>query len=300
MTLNKSHLTIRSTGAVSKTVIDGAGTNGVMVTNTGGHNAIVGLTIQNVDTAFRVSGGSLTAYANNVIGFASGVDLTGGTIDARHNWWGAHDPTGVGDADAYDFRLGAPIGSYVHGTTSVGLYDATTDGYAVFRGAGTLVLVNHGDSLLHAPFGKAIDPNATEGCADAYDAFAINGSGSYHVSMPISAACQSDPGITTDAPSLLQFVLNDAHAPDTTCSPDEDCWTERAATYDGGALTASGIGANSLLGTPFSAPVLKGNGSTAITLTTFNASSGNAVLPALGLVLSVLAGAVLWTRRHSG
>jgi len=298
LTLDDSNLTIRSTGAVSKTIIDGAGTSGAMITNTGSDNVITGLTIQNVDTAFSVSGGSLTAYANNVSNFNTGVDASGGTIDATHNWWGAVDPSNVGDADADAFRLGAPVVSYVDGTTSVGLYDATADGYTVFRGSGTLVLVNHGDSLRHAPFGKAVSPHAVEGCADAYDVFAIDGSGSYHVSMPITATCQSDPAVTTSAPRLLQFVLDDALAPDTTCSPDEDCWTERTATYDGTALTASGIGADSLLGTPFSAPVRKGAESTAVALTTFGASSANPVLPALVLTLSTMLGAIVWTRRR--
>jgi hypothetical protein len=264
-------------------------TTGVVISGSEALTAtVVGGTLDTIPTVFDVSDANadLTAYANNIDGFGTGVNATAGTVNAMHNWWGAIDPTGVGDSDAYDFRLGAPVVSYTDGTSSVSLADAIAGGNAAFSGAGTLVIVNHGSGLSNVPFDKGIDPDANNSCADFYDFFAIGGSGSYNVSIPISTDCQSDADITTNAPKLFQFLLDGVGAPDTACSPDTACWNALTASYGSGALTVSGINSDDLLGTPFAAPSTDNNDPTALTLDAFGATSTPIWLPIAGLLVS--------------
>lgn len=270
-------------------VLDGDGT---------GTATVKGNTLATHTTVFSQTSGTLLAYANNITNFTTGVNTTGGTLNAMHNWWGAIDPANVGDTDAYDFRLGAPVVSYADGTGTITLADATAGGNASFSGAGTLVIVNHGSGLSNVPFGKGIDPDANNGCADFYDVFAIGGSGTYDVSIPISAACQSDADITTNDPKLFQFLLDGAGAPDTTCSPDSACWNALTATYGSGALTVSGISSGDLLGTPFAAPSTDNNDPTAVTLDVFGARASTLMLPLSGLLIGAVI-TLLFFRKNS-
>jgi hypothetical protein len=242
---------------------------------------VVGGTLDTIPTVFDVSDANadLTAYANNIDGFGTGVNATAGTVNAMHNWWGAIDPTGVGDTDAYDFRLGAPVVSYTDGTSSVSLADAN-GGDASLIGNGTLVIVNHDVGV---PFGKGI-PADTGGnrCADFYDFFAIGGSGSYNVSIPVKAACTT--AVISD--TLFEFALTASYAPDTSCTPDTACWNSVTANRSGDLLTASGLSVNDLLGTPFAAPSVNNNDPTALTLDAFGATSTPIWLPIAGLLVS--------------
>ncbi len=245
---------------------------------------VVGNTFENHTKVFSQATGSLMAYANNVMTFTTGIiSNTGATVNAMHNWWGAIDPTGVGDTDAYDFRLGAPVASYTDGTGSVTLADTTAGGDASLSGAGTLVIVNHGNGLTNVPFAKGIDPDANNSCADFHDFFAIDGSGTYTVSIPISITCQSNTDITTNNPRIYQFLLDAAGAPDPGCTPDTARWKAITATYNSGALTAN-VDVSELLGTPFAAPSNNNTDPTALILSTLSIRAA-LLLPAIGLLI---------------
>jgi hypothetical protein len=260
-------------------------TTGVVISGSEALTAtVVGGTLDTIPTVFDVSDANadLTAYANNIDGFGTGVNATAGTVNAMHNWWGAIDPTGVGDSDAYDFRLGAPVVSYTDGTSSVSLADAIAGGNAAFSGAGTLVIVNHGSGLSNVPFDKGIDPDANNSCADFYDFFAIGGSGSYDVSIPVNGSLC---GSSVISDTLFEFALTASYAPDTSCTPDTACWNAMSANRSGNVLTSQ-VDHNDLLGTPFAAPSVNNNDPTALTLDAFGATSTPIWLPIAGLLVS--------------
>jgi hypothetical protein len=240
----------------------------------------------------------LTAYANHFdAGLTAGLATDMPDQNARHNWWGGYaaQPTGV-DADSWAYRLGAPIASWVDGETAVSLPDAIANANATFSGAGTLVIINHGSGLANTPFGKGIpEDTGLNQCADFYDFFAIGGSGAYDISIPVDAACDTEK---IDA-KLFRFALDGAGAPDPSCAPDTACWNRVDATRSGNLLTASNIPATDVLGTPFAAPSRNNNNPTAVTLSTFSATS---TLPLLLLVvvgLMVGGTAVVVRRKNS-
>ncbi len=275
------------------TIIDAGGATGFTVSTGGVAATLQNMTIQNSSTAVSVSngsltvrgnaldsntavfastGGTLTAYANNITTFTNaGLTAATGTINGRHNWWGtyASQPTGV-DNDSWAFLLGAAVSTWVDGTTTVTLADGIATDDASLSGNGRLVIVNHGSGLGNVPFGKGI-PADTGGsqCADFYDFFAIGGSGNYNVSIPVDGT-NCDSGTISD--QLFEFALNGSGQPDLTCSPDSACWNTVAATRVGDVLTAN-VPAADLLGTPFAAPSVNNNDPTAVSLMTISAIS---------------------------
>lgn len=223
----------------------------------------------------------LNAYANHFdVGLTAGLAAATPAQTAGHNWWNGYQtrPADLDDA-SWAYRLGAAIVDWADGETAVSLPDALANADASFSGAGTLVIINHGSGLGNAPFGKGIegDTGANQ-CADFYDFFAIGGSGTYEISLPVHPDCA--PSVI-DA-KLFHFALDANGAPDLTCAPDTACWTRIEATRSSDLLTASNIPAADLLGTPFAAPSRNNNNPTAVTLATFSA---NASLPLLLLVV---------------
>lgn len=231
---------------------------------------LVGNTVTN-GHLFNVSGATVTAYANNFTSFTNAhLDTATGTINARHNWWGSHSsqPTGV-DTDSWNYRLGADMVSYADGTGTISLADAIASDNASLTGAGTLVIVNHGNGLVNAPFGKAISSEVGAAqCSDFYDFFVLGGSGNYDLSVPVSPAiCGS--GIISD--TVYQFELSGT-MPDPTCSPDTACWHEQAASRVGDVLTIN-VPSTSLQGTPFVAPSVNNLDPTAVSLQSVTTST---------------------------
>ena len=98
-------ITVNGTG-ITATIIGfrlTSGSRGIDLTN--GTAVVHGNTIDNITTAFYVnnaSGVTLTAYANNVSSFTTGIGSSpSASVNARHNWWGAINPSAVA-TDAYD------------------------------------------------------------------------------------------------------------------------------------------------------------------------------------------------------
>jgi len=250
---------------------------------------LAGNSLDTLATVFDISTNSnLTAYANNITNFANaGLNSATGTFYAWHNWWGnyAIQSTGV-DNESWTYRLGAPVSTWVDGTTLVSLVDGTAGANATFSGEmGTLVIVNHGAGLANVPFGKGIaDDTGANQCADFYDFFAIGGDGDYDISIPVNSACTS----TVIDAKLFQFALDGSYAPDLSCAPDTACWNNIPATRTGDILTAS-VDASDVLGTPFTAPSYNNNDPTAIDLASLNAGNENSSTLPIALVVLTLA-----------
>ncbi len=272
---------------------------GAVVLLANGNVTVKGNTINGNPQVFSQSLGTLTAYANNITNFTNaGLTSAVGTVNGRHNWWGtyASQPTGV-DNDSWAFLLGAVVSTWTDGTGTVTLADGTAGANSSFAGNGTLVIVNHGSGLGNVPFGKGIpaDTGASQ-CADFYDFFAIGGSGTYNVSIPVNGTICTSGDI--DA-KLFQFALNGSDAPDLACSPDTACWNTIAATRAGDVLTST-VDWTMLRGTPFAAPSANNNDPTAVSLATFSASthSTGGITAVLALLLT-LTGFALWKHRRA-
>jgi len=258
-----------------------------------------GNTVDGNTNIFYLADGDLLAYANNITNFTDGgLNSATGTFNARHNWWSDYtiQPTGV-DSDSWAYLLGAPVSTWVDGITSVALADGSAGADATFSGAGTLVIVNHGAGLANVPFGKGIsaDTGANQ-CADFYDFFAIGGSGSYGVAIPVNSGCTS---ALIDA-KLFQFTLDGSGAPDLTCTPDTACWNSITATRIGDILTAN-VATGDVLGTPFTAPSYNNNDPTAVSLREFKASGSQTSILAivLGLGTVLVTGLAALQRKRS-
>ncbi|HZU86571.1 MAG TPA: hypothetical protein VFF78_03740, partial [Anaerolineaceae bacterium] len=283
-------------------------TNGLRVTN----GAIVvahGNIIDTVDTAFHVDfGTTLTVYANNILDYTIGI-VTDGTVNARHNWWDAINPTNVGQTDAYNYRLGADVMSYnaATGSADASLADTLAGGNITLSGGGTnatRVIVNHGHLLPNVPFGKgqAMYTDTEPPCADFYDLFVVGGSGTYAAGMPVKAGlCQTNASLN---PHLWRMSLVNTDQPNTACNALDktDCWVQMNGAYSGGVITVSGLSNADLGGTPFVPSNESSHSPTSIQLVALTARSGFGTPAALVLVslsvVALLAGSLVWKRNR--
>ncbi len=208
---------VRNSGGVitiTNSSLVGNTPNAISIANNavGGGAALVrGNTIDNHTTVFRVAAGSLTAYANNISTFTTGVSATGGVFNGRHNWWGAVAPANINHSDANSYRLGAAVVSWGIGSLP--------DGASLSGGTGVGVVVNHGTAV---PFALPSAPSGTP-CSNFYDFFTAPGAaGTWTVQLPVS----SDPACDTtfNNGNLYHFKLTGSNAPDTACTPGVDCW----------------------------------------------------------------------------
>jgi hypothetical protein len=277
---------------------------------TGGHVTFAGNHVATGDTALTQSGGTLLAYANNFVDYTTAGSRTGeSTANLAHNWWGSYSvtPTLVSPTE-WQARLGAQIvelgGNVVwaQGSGSAALDTATLGG-----GTGTAVIVNHGRSYTNAPFGNAtIDYQGM--CSDYYDFFTVNGSGTWHVSVPVTATV----GASLDA--CLNQALNPGKIywiPATTiysaeCDPvtNTACWdliTPTQVITGGQNITVTGLSADDLGGTQFVAGSATGTDPTAVAIVGFAATTDRSAASA-GIILgcAVIATVVilLVTRRR--
>jgi hypothetical protein len=273
----------------------------VNLVSAGTANAVIkGNTFVTETTVFSQTGGALIAYANSIGNFTAGlVDNGGGTANLKHNWWSTYaDPAPSGlSASDWQARLGAPIQSWIDGSNSATLGNASLTG-----GAGIAVIVSHGRGLVHAPFGNGVTPHADNMCSDFYDFFTVNGSGNWNVSVPVdnTTACNSqtlNPGKVFWIPYTTTYSVE--------CTPTNPaCWDLIATNVITGGqnIVVANLSAAELGGTPFVAGSDGGNAPTAITLVSFSAvptaSYVVAVLIIIVLIASTLTATLLLIRRN--
>ena len=263
------------------------------------NTAIVkGNTLNNNTTAFSQSDGALTAYANTITNYTTGVITTGGTANLKHNWWGTYDtqPSGVSDDD-WQARLGAPIQSWADGSNSV-----THNGASLSGGTGTAVIVDHGTGLTNAPFGNGIAGYGDVMCSSFFDFFLESASGTWNVTVPVSNTTACNDNVLT--PGRIYWI------PVTTtysseCSPASNpaCWDLIATGVTTGtnSITVSGLTVSDLGGTQIVAgSANKGDDPTVVTLLALTAAPDQTAVP-IGLALAAVLiglGTVILLRRR--
>jgi hypothetical protein len=266
---------------------------GVLVAGSDATAIVKGNTLNNNSIAFSQSGGMLTAYANTISNYTTGLS---GSANLKHNWWSTYitQPVGVSNTD-WDARLGAPIQSWADGTDSV-----THAGAALSGGTGTAVIVNHGNGLANAPFGNGISGYANNMCSSFFDIFVESGNGSWNVTLPVSntVGCNTNvliPGRLYWIPVTTTYT--------TACAPANNpaCWIQAANVISGtNSLSVSGLSVSDLGGTQFvSGSEVNGEDPTAITLNMFAAHTDRvAWLPISLALMSVAAILIVWKRRR--
>ena len=140
-----------------------------------------GFSVDNAGTLFGVGDCNLTAYANNFNNYVTPLNLTSGTANLGHNWWGSYTPSGLSGSDE-EYRLGAPVADWVEGTAGdVILGNASLDSLA---NQGLAVIVNHGRGQDAAPFGLQGKSDGQRICSDYFDMFIVGvGTGDYQVNI---------------------------------------------------------------------------------------------------------------------
>ncbi|MCI0521416.1 MAG: hypothetical protein L0Z70_14305 [Chloroflexi bacterium] len=269
----------------------------------GGDVVVKGCTLSGGGNTFDGAAGTLAAYANNIGGYTTGTAFAG-TFNGRHNWWGAGaTEVGIGDADAYAYRLGADVAAWGEG--SLGGASITAD-----TATGTGVIVSHGRGDANAPFGQATTADGNTQCSDYFDVFTAPGAtaGNWLVTIPVDAGNGCD--YTYNNRQLFRFDLT-AGAPTPACTAlpvDPLCWDD---LKDTAAETLVQMGRTvgvrwqtastaELGGTPIIAGNQDGNDPTAVTMQSVSARSQTAWLPwvILAAALLMAAGALMLLRKR--
>ncbi|MFQ5420170.1 MAG: CSLREA domain-containing protein, partial [Anaerolineae bacterium] len=255
---------------------------------------ITGSQIDNSSSALWMTSGTMTAYANNILTYTTGFVGTGGTFNGRYNFWGSGaTSTGVGSADAYNYRLGANVSSWGQG--ALGNASLTTAG-----GSGAGIIISHGRGLANTPFGSGVSPDADANnmCSDYYDFFVIGGGGNWVVTVPIDSGAACDP--TFANAKLYGYTLSGTTI-DETCT-GVGCWTPYGGVSQAAgpsrALQVTLDAATQLQATP----IVAGNHTTgtpsAVSLQALAGYGRSPSHPLLGLMsLFVTATWLIW-RRH--
>jgi hypothetical protein len=247
---------------------------------TGGAVVVKGSTFSGAgaaSTVFSISGGSLSAYANNVnpaggAAFAS----TGGAADLGQNWWGSFStqPGGLPTGD-WDLRLGALVVTWADGTNS-----ASLNGAALTGGSGTAVIVGHDRS--NPPFNNGITPFVNSMCGEYYNFFVRNGSGTWTVGLPVdnSLACNTNVRDTG-----LSYKITDI----TECTPatNPSCWDKiiTGVSVNGQTIFAAGFSTAALNGMEFVVGSNTGSDPTVVTLRSLSATSSEFTAGLLAAVI---------------
>ena len=205
-----------------------------------------GFTFANWRPTFSGSGGSLIAFGNNIYNYQpfSGS----GTVDLRHNYWGASQrsalqvrPATLSKSD-WNHRLGAPVVSFLDGELEVQLLNARVSGEN-----GLLAIVDHGRPTVpdDAPFGATTTGQLADLCSNFYDIFVRDGSGTYQVELTADDDVRC---LTTIANKRIYYI------PDIDQCATGACWQpfppERIVA-DGQKATLVGLNSAELSGTPF-------------------------------------------------
>ncbi len=269
-------------------------------------NAVVkGNVLSNIFRVFNQTGGTLNAYANNISGFSRARSGTGGTTLLRHNWWGSNDPlqtmpTGLTAAD-WQARLGARVNGWAEESDG----SLTLQG-ATLSGAGSLQIVWHGDgaAIPNRPFGNGIEPYASRMCSDFYDLFAVGGSSTYTVSIPVdnTTGCNT---YARDTKALYWIPAGTDYAAECSGADNKLCWdgvvVTKTVNIAGQNLTTAGLTWAELGGTQFVVGDIYGLDPTAIRLIDFQARSAGlpASLPLISLLgVALLFGAGFYLKRR--
>ncbi len=289
-------------GGTNRAALDGryggtitwTGNTGNLFASGTGPLTIVGLTLQcqgdcTNSTTFGQTGGTLLAYANNIIGFNQGYTGSG-SANLRHNWWGASaDAASIGQNDAYDFRLGANVMDW----------DTLTLDEAKMRnldGQGVGIIISHDRGETQAPFGAATSSDGNSQCSDYFDYFTVNGGGSWLVEIPIDNTPSGCIDVHTNG-TIFGFAQTANGAPDTSCVAGA-CWQSFAQST---SLVRPNnvrlrLDASQLQGTPIVAANIEGNDPTAVSLSDLSTMPNS---PRLAILLGIavglfLTGVALW------
>lgn len=270
--------------------------------------AIMGSTIMNSPVPFdklTATSSTIWAYANNVMSYTEGISGTVRNADYfRHNWWGeGATALTVGNADAFDYRLGAPMVDWSNQGTLADTGNARLAMITPQAGTGRGVIVTHGRGTDAVPFDKELYPTI---CSDYYDFFVFGGSAgsTWDVTVPVdsTAGCEMNTaGGTALTNQLLMFVLTGSNAPDTSCTViPNTCWPlyptiTRTGSSGSYALTAENVAVNELGATPFSTG--DDGGPTAINLVNVSLSSTTYLIVLLGLLGLFLTSSALIFRK---
>lgn len=278
-----------TTNVTGMTVRDftGSGNAGVEVTN-GTLVAENNTFINNEAAMEQSSSGILYAFANNVSTNTGGLAAvaSGTTNNVKCNYWGSYSISASLSAD-YAERLGSAVVSYVEGTGSLVLGNASLAG-----GSGSHVLINLGRNTVNPPFNNGTTTGLGALVSDFF------------------AACQSRngslPGTITivgdnQTPGLNGFRLYEIMNV-TECSPADNthCWDYAGALDGSGYPTGTmGSGDDSICWDAVGCSVVDETASeglfvvgneldpTAISLKTFSASASQPWFP-VALILAVL------------
>lgn len=282
--------------------------NTLAVSISSGSAVVKGNIISNNTGVFDQSGGTLTAYANSITGYTTGRSGSGGTTSLKHNWWGSSSPTasmpaGLVAAD-WQARLGAHILDWAE--ADYGVVGLSLGGAAVQGGlSGKLQIVDHGygSASDSRPFGNGIEPFASQMCSNFYDVFAVDGSGTYDVSLAVNAGAACDPRLADQA--VYWIPATSDYTTDCSSASTRTCWDgvvlSHTITTLGRTLVIAGLTPAELGGTQFVVGDINGLDPTAIQLVNLEAHPVSGSLPGvMGVVLGVVAllGAAMVVRRR--
>jgi len=281
-------------------------TGGTAVAVSGGSAYVKGNVLTGNATVFNHSAGTLNAYANSISGFTTAKSGTA-VSNLKHNYWNTSSPNAAAPAglspEDWQARLGAPINDWAEGNGSVSLQGAT------LSGTGRPQIVVHGDgaTLANRPFGSGKDPYVSQLCSDFYDLFAVDGTGTFDLSIPVD-----DKGGTLDCTtplanrSLYWITSGTDYAAECLAFDDIRCWDSvgaaKTVTINGSNLEVGGLTPAELGGTQIVIGDINGLDPTAIELVELKAHSAAApasvwIANLLGM-LALLAAVLIWKLRR--
>ncbi len=214
--LNTSGTTNVKTGTSTIRDFTGSGNAGVEVV--AGTMTVENNTFSNNQTALEGTGGTLYAFANNVMtnnGTNAATGINDATDNVRCNYWGS---AGIDSSAQYLERLGSPIASYVEGTGSLALGQAS-----LASNGGNQVLINLGRSTSNPPFNNGTVAGLGALVSDFFAACGSRGS-----STPGAITITGD-SVTPGVPG--GFRLYSITTP-VDCSPSDNtaCWNYQSVS----------------------------------------------------------------------
>jgi hypothetical protein len=281
--------------------------SGAAISILSGTATVAGNQLYTNTIVFSQTGGTLSAYANNIGNFTTGVAISNGAFDGCHNWWGSNDPNatkpgGLDDAD-WQVRLGAPVKTWADGSGNTNLQDSSNGGNAILTGgSGTAVIISYGRAFTatQAPFSNGVIVYVGQMCSDFYDFFTVGGSGMWSVSVPVDNAATCDDtyhrGFVYTIPPTTTY--------NTECSPSTNpaCWQLVSGNVitSGRNITVANLSVSDLGGTPFVAGDVPQHNPTTVTLVNFRSAPAclDEALPVLLFGCGLIGGSAAILRRR--
>lgn len=227
--LNTNGTTNVRTGTSTIRDFTGSGNAGVEVV--AGTMIVENNTFSNNQTALEGTGGTLYAFANNVTtnnGTNAATGINDGTDNVRCNYWGS---AGIDSSAQYLERLGSPVSSYIEGTGSLGLGQASLP-----TNGGNEVLISLGRSTSNPPFNNGTVSGLGALVSDFFAAC-----GSRSSTMPGALTITGDSVTPGTTGFRLYSITNPAD-----CSPSDNtaCWDYQGATCGTAGCTVTDGTAN--------------------------------------------------------